>query len=166
MYAHVIISLIRCWLLIMALLQLNVCVQFGAGRMKCSVMREPFALWWWSHLKTWKPMQVYRKENDHKSYIVLSNFFILFYLINHWYWALFFNLNLLTKIIPKVNCVYLQNTLKWLITMCQSLGAQITTTMPMLRWSWILPKEFQCRYGPTNICLGIRCVFSIITDDH
>lgn len=48
-------------------------------------------------------MQVYRKENDHKSYIVLSNFFILFYLINHWYWALFFNLNLLTKIIPKVN---------------------------------------------------------------
>lgn len=72
------LSHIRCWLLIMALLQLNVCVQFDAGPMKCSVMRESFALWWWSHLKTWKPMQVNRQE---KLLSLWNNFICVFYII-------------------------------------------------------------------------------------
>lgn len=53
---------VRCWLLIMASLLLNACGLFAAGPMRCFEMRGPFASWWWSRLKTWKPMQVNNKE--------------------------------------------------------------------------------------------------------
>lgn len=75
------LSHLRYWLLIMALLQLNACVQFDAGPMKCSVMRESFALWWWSHLKTWKPMQVNNQEkllfNLKRNYICICIFYVI-----------------------------------------------------------------------------------------
>lgn len=69
------LSHVRCWLLIMASLRLNACGPFAAGPMRCFAMREPSASWWWSHLKTWKPMQVDRNHPNIIHYLIkLCNF--------------------------------------------------------------------------------------------